>query len=109
MIGSLLHPHTLIVEQVVDGPPDADGVATETVATREWGPCSVHQHETSETPPPTERPVERRAVSGPHAPWIASGDRLLHDGDQWWVEGRPAHFTGGVLDDHTELVMTTWG
>lgn len=107
MIGALLHPHTVVVERVTFGPPDDDGVPTQTTSEQRWGPCSVQQATTTETDGSTEFVTDRWRVSGPLADWIRPGDRVRWNGSWFEVNGEPAHFTGGALD-HTEVAITRW-
>lgn len=107
MIGALLHPESLTVQRVSFGPPDDDGVPTQTITLRAWGPCNVQQLTTTETGGATQLVGERWRASGPLADWIEPGDRITWGGQDYAIDGHPAHYGGGALD-HTELVLARW-
>lgn len=107
---SPLHRETLTVAVVAVGEPDKNGVAVVTTEPRAWGPCNVQQSTTTETRGGREVVVTRLHASGPLAEWITSDDAVTRPRDPgvtYHVDGRPAHFVGGVLD-HTELVLVGW-
>lgn len=107
MISELLHPETLTVTLVTQGGPDEDGVPTETVTTRPWGPCNVQRSSTSEQRDGREVVTTTLQASGPLAPWITESDRITYLGKAYRVDGEPAHFRGGAFD-HTEVTLIKW-
>lgn len=107
MISDLLHPHTLLVHQVSDGPLNAAREVTRITSDREWGPCNVQQTASTETRTSGESTVTRFRASGPLAQWISSGDRVTWLGESYAIDGKPAHFSGGSLN-HTEAVLIEW-
>lgn len=104
---SLLHPATLTMHTVTDGPPNAAGEVTETTLDRVWGPCNVQAAGTTEARDNGEVVSSRLRASGPLAEWITSADHATYKGHRYRVDGEPVHFTGGALD-HTELYLITW-
>lgn len=104
---SPLHRETLTVHITTDGDPDEDGVPSSTSVPREWGPCNVQQVSSTETRGGREVVVTKTRASGPLAKWIGSDAKVTRDGEDYRVDGKPAHFVGGALD-HTELVLIAW-
>lgn len=107
MITDLLHPEAVTVTLVAPGPPDDDGVPTETVTTRPWGPCNIQRSSSTEQRDGREVVTTTLRVSGPLAEWIGEDDRVTCRGKDYRVDGEPAHFKGGALD-HTELMLIKW-
>ena len=108
-MGPLLHPDSFVVDVVVSGEPDDDGVPVETVTQRAWLGCNAKTTGSSEDRTTGETVTSTMRVSGPLAEWITSGDRMTRtrDSTKWAVDGAPTHYVAGALD-HTELDLIRW-
>ena len=108
-MGPLLHPDSFVVDVVVSGEPDDDGVPVETVTQRAWRGCNAKTTGSSENRDSGETVATNMHVSGPLAEWIGSGHSMRRDrdGSVWMVYGTPTHYVAGALD-HTELDLIRW-
>lgn len=105
-----LHRETVIVASATTGDkPGPTGTPVRTTVDRTIEGCNVQQVGTTESLGSQELVTSRYRVScGDLHEWVKQGDHVKFgwSGDEFTVEGRPAHFRGGALD-HTEFIAVS--